>query len=52
MNRQNQTVDLARGPVPVLLEGRGGKRRNEAGIKASPARRRDSCARREMKRSK
>lgn len=52
MSRQNQTADLAQGPVPVLLEGRGREKRSTAGIKVSPARRKDSCARRKKKGSK
>ena len=51
MSHQNQTVDHAQGPVPVLLEGRGREKRNAAGIRGSPAGRRDSSARRRKKKS-
>ena len=52
MSHQNQTADLAQGPVPVLLGGRGREKRSTAETRVSPARRRGSCARRKKKGSK
>lgn len=52
MNHQNQTAALDRGPVPILLEGRGREKKSEAERRASRVKRRDCCAKRRKRRSK